>query len=59
MQPEIAKSLLDTIGEALARATARNPEKTAPTFGDRSWTYVELDAAANRTTNALLGLGLR
>ena len=59
MQQEIARSLRDNIGEALARATARNPEKTALTFEGRSWTYAELDAAANRAANALLGLGLR
>ena len=38
---------------------ARNPEKRALTIGERSWTYVELDAAANRAANALLALGLR
>ena len=59
MQPEIARSLRDDIGEALARSVARNPQKTALTFADRSWTYAELDAAANRAANALLGLGLR
>ena len=59
MQQEIARSLRDDIGEALARSVARNPEKTALTFEGRSWTYAELDAAANRAANALLGLGLR
>ncbi len=59
MQQEIARSLRDNIGEAFARSVARNPEKTALTFEDRSWTYAELDAAANRATKALLGLGLR
>jgi fatty-acyl-CoA synthase len=59
MHQEIARSLRDDIGEALARSVARNPEKTALTFEGRSWTYAELDAAANRAANALLGLDLR
>ena len=59
MHQEIARSLRDDIGEALARSVARNPEKTALTFEGRSWTYAELDAAANRAANALLDLGLQ
>lgn len=47
MQQEIACSLRDNIGEALARSVARNPETTAVTFEGRSWTYAELDAATN------------
>ncbi len=58
MRPEIARSLRDTIGDALTRSVARNPEKTALVFGDRSWTFAELDAAVNRVANALLGSGL-
>ena len=50
MQQEIARGVRDTIGESLARATARNPEKTALAFGDRSWTYAELDAAVELYT---------
>ena len=59
MQTEIARSVRNTIGDGLGRSARRDPEKTAIVFGDRSWTYAELDDAANRAANALLGKGLQ
>lgn len=58
MQPEIRRSIRNTIGDALSRSVARNPEKLALTFEDRRWTFAELDEAVNRAANSLLDLGL-
>ena len=59
MQPEIAQSIRNTVGDGMRRSARRDPGKTALVFGDRSWTFEELDAAANRAANALIGLGLK
>ena len=59
MRPEVARSIRNTVGDGLRRSARRDPRKTALVFGDRSWTFGELDAAANRAANALAGLGLR
>nr|HEX4313402.1 amino acid adenylation domain-containing protein [Kofleriaceae bacterium] len=40
------------------KAAARVPSKRALVSGDRSYTYAEVDAAANRLANRLLRLGL-
>jgi fatty-acyl-CoA synthase len=58
MRSEIARSVRNTIGDGLRRSARRDPEKTAIVFGDRSWTYADLDDAVNRAANALLGKGL-
>lgn len=58
MQPEITRSIRNTIGDALSRSAARNHSKGAIIFGERRWSFAELDEAANRTANALLNLGL-
>ena len=55
MQP----SLRSTIGDLVARAARRVPARMALTFGPRSWTYAELDRAAERVARALLERGLR
>ena len=47
-----------TVGQILERAAARVPERTALIFGDRSWTYAELDRAAGRVAHRLLEAGL-
>lgn len=47
------------IGDALQRSVRRNPDKEALRFGSRSWTYAQLDQAANRVAHRLLGLGLK
>ncbi len=58
MQQKIARARRDTIGEALSRSAESRPEKTAITFGDRAWTYAELDLAADRLASGLLALGM-
>jgi fatty-acyl-CoA synthase len=47
-----------TVGQVLSRSAARSPDRLALTFGDRSWTYAELDRAAGRVAAALLSRGL-
>jgi fatty-acyl-CoA synthase len=49
----------NTIGDAIRRSAARQPARTALHFEDRSWSYRELDRAANRVAHRLLALGLR
>lgn len=48
----------DTVDGVLRRSAARQPDRTALTFDDRTWTYRELDAAVTRAAGRLLGLGL-
>src|SRR5215212_8813882 len=48
----------NTIGDAVRRSAARNPDKDALIFGGWRWSYAELDAGANRVANALLIQGL-
>src|SRR5919112_5116960 len=50
----ITRARRDTIGDAIRRSVARNPEKGALIFGERCWSYAELEAGANRVANALL-----
>src|SRR5919112_3995177 len=50
----ITRARRDTIGDALRRSVARNPEKGALIFGERCWSYAELEAGANRVANVLL-----
>jgi len=47
------------IADMVRRTAYHSPDKTAIIFGDKSLTYAELDAAANRTANALAGLGVK
>ncbi|QIN80860.1 AMP-binding protein [Rubrobacter marinus] len=58
MSRTVARARRDTIGDALGRSVVRNPEKDAVVFGERRWSYAELDAGANRVANALLERGL-
>ena len=55
----ITRARRDTIGDALRRSAARSPAKGAVVFGERRWTYAELNAASDRVANALLEEGLR
>jgi len=48
----------DSIGAGLRRAALRDPARIALRFGDRSWTYAALDAAANRVARRLSAAGL-
>ncbi|MDI3317526.1 MAG: AMP-binding protein, partial [Bacillota bacterium] len=56
--PAMSRALRNTIGDALHRSVRRNPEKDAILFGERRWTYAELDAAVNRVAHSLLARGL-
>lgn len=47
-----------TIPESLATAARRVPEAEAVSFGDRVHTYAELDAAVDKVSGALAGLGV-
>ncbi|WP_142245578.1 non-ribosomal peptide synthetase, partial [Mycobacterium sp. IS-836] len=48
-----------SIPELFAAQVARTPEAAALTCGERSWTYRELDEAANRLAHLLRGRGAR
>lgn len=48
-----------TIGSLIERSAARFPDRVALEFGERRWSYAELDAAASRAARHLLGLGLQ
>jgi fatty-acyl-CoA synthase len=47
-----------TVGRVLERSARRTPDRLALTFGERSWSYAELDRAVGRVAAGLLGLGL-
>ncbi len=47
-----------TIGDILTRSARRTPNAMALTFGDRVWTYRELDDGATRVAATLLAMGL-
>ncbi|MGH2342286.1 acyl-CoA synthetase [Segnochrobactraceae bacterium EtOH-i3] len=54
----IDRARRDTIADAFARSVGRNGPREAIRYGDRTWTFAALDAAANRVANALLAQGL-
>jgi fatty-acyl-CoA synthase len=47
-----------TVDDVLRRSAGRTPDRVALVFGDRSWTYAELDAGVSRAAGHLLSLGL-
>ncbi len=47
----------DSITESFATQVAEGPEKTALVFGERSWTYRELDEASDRLARSLAAQG--
>jgi fatty-acyl-CoA synthase len=47
-----------TVGRVLERTARRVPDRLGLTFGERSWSYAELDRAVGRVAAGLLGLGL-
>lgn len=59
MQSEQQRALRNTIPDAIARAVRRSPDKTAIRFGERSWSYRQLDDASARVAGALAQCGLR
>jgi fatty-acyl-CoA synthase len=54
----IRRAHRNTIGDAVRRSADRSPVREALIFGERRWSYAELDAGANRVANALLAQGL-
>jgi fatty-acyl-CoA synthase len=55
----IAQARRHALGDLLRRSAARVPGRTALRYRDRSHTYAELDAAADRTANALTARGVQ
>lgn len=49
---------IDTVDGVLRRSATRQPDRTALTFDDRTWSYRELDDAVTRAAGSLLALGL-
>src|SRR3954453_1015285 len=47
------------IGDLLHRTAARSPHATAIVFGELRQSFADLDAAVNRTANALTARGVR
>ena len=48
-----------TVDGVLRRSARRTPARTAVEYGDRSWTYAELDDAVSRAATVMLGQGLQ
>jgi fatty-acyl-CoA synthase len=44
----VTRARRNTISDAIRRSVARSSEKDALIFGERRWSYTELDAGANR-----------
>lgn len=47
------------IADMIRRSAYHHPDKVAIVFGEQTLTYAQLEAAANRTANALSGLGVQ
>ncbi|MYW18255.1 AMP-binding protein, partial [Streptomyces sp. SID2955] len=47
-----------TVDGVLRRSARRTPARVAVEYGDRAWTYEELDDAVSRAASVLLGHGL-
>ena len=56
--PVTSAASAGTVDAILRRSASRHPGRTALTFGDRRWTYSELDAAVDRVAADLAGRGL-
>jgi fatty-acyl-CoA synthase len=50
--------MTSTVADVIRRSARRWPQRTALRFGDRAWTYAEIDDAATRVAARLLDLGL-
>lgn len=48
----------NTIADGVRRAVAKFHDRVALTFGDRQWSFIELDRAAGRVAHRLLARGL-
>ena len=51
--------LKKTIDQILPETAARLPDKTALIFGDRTWTYRQLERLTNQAANGLKSLGVK
>src|SRR4051812_10280338 len=51
--------MTSTVADLVRRSARRRPTRVALVFGERRWTYEELDDAVNRVAGRLLELGLR
>ena len=51
-------ALRNTIGDALRRSARKHRDRVALHFGDRRWTYAQLDGAATRLARILSEMGL-
>ena len=56
-RPDLLRN--ETLPDILEATAARIPDKTALIFGERSLSYAQLDAAADRVASCLLALGVR
>lgn len=59
LSPEIRRTIRNTIGDAIGRSAGKTPNKEALIFGERRWTYRQLDQAVSRLANGLLAAGLQ
>jgi fatty-acyl-CoA synthase len=55
----IARARRNTIGDAVHRSAAKHGDKEALIFGERCWSFSQLDAAADRVARRLRESGLR
>jgi fatty-acyl-CoA synthase len=53
-----APAMPSTVADVVRRSAGRHPRRVALHFGERAWTYRELDDAASRVAGRLLALGL-
>lgn len=49
----------NTVGSLIRRSARRFPDRQALIFGERSWTYAQLDQASDQVARNLLAWGLR
>jgi len=54
----VAAARRQSLGDLLHRTALRRPHKPALIFGDRTWSYAQLDEVVNRTANALAVRGI-
>ncbi|MBL8534981.1 MAG: acyl-CoA synthetase [Betaproteobacteria bacterium] len=56
--PTVERARRYGLGELLWRSSRRLPDKIALAYGDRRWTYAQLDETVNRVANALAARGI-
>jgi fatty-acyl-CoA synthase len=54
----VAAARRNSVGEALRRAARLHRDRPALQFGDRTWSFFQIDAAVDRVARRLLDLGL-